>query len=136
MEQISVSNKKLVNEESKILRECRGRRMAISRRVYGTNTTNSKIHFYVASESSSTDRYYFVEYKDNWNFCTCMDYASNRLDKCKHIFAVEYALRLGLVQSIDRKLPLTQSKKVVTVSSSIDENINKPKSWEADYYDF
>jgi predicted nucleic acid-binding Zn finger protein len=103
MEQTIVS-KKFVNEESRILRECRGRRLSISHRVLMMR--NSKSHFYVKSESK--DIFYFVEYKTDSQFCTCWDYASNRSDKCKHIFAVEYALRLNLVQQIDKKLPIAQ----------------------------
>jgi hypothetical protein len=109
---------KLVNEENKILRECRGRRLAISRRVlrYEKNTNTS---YYV--ESESTNRFYFVEYKDkeDYKFCTCMDFASNRSDKCKHIYAVEYAVRLNLVQATESKLPISQ--KVAAKSSWIED---------------
>jgi predicted nucleic acid-binding Zn finger protein len=130
MKQLVSRQTKFVNEESRILRECRGRRLALLGSVCGLQ--NSKFSFYVKSEFN--DRYYFVEYKQNWNFCTCWDYASNRSDKCKHIFAVEYALRLNLVQQIDHKLPICQFKKVAASMSSNDVIDNKPKSSIADQY--
>ena len=120
MEQTIVS---AINEEKSILRECRGRSLAISRRVFGT-LYNSKIHFYVGSEYSIYS-YYFVEYKNEYNFCTCWDFASNRSDKCKHLYAVEHALRLNLVKKIDKRLPIAQKPTVM-----------KPQSWEDDSYDF
>ena len=129
MEQISVSNK---NEESRILRQCKGRRLSITLSVF--RIQDSKHSFYVKSESSN--RYYFVEYKPDSSFCTCWDFASNRSDKCKHIYAVEHSLRLGLVQQIEHKLPICQSKKLVTSMSSIDAVDNKPKSWTEDEYDY
>ncbi|MFB5600871.1 MAG: hypothetical protein ACE5SW_11675 [Nitrososphaeraceae archaeon] len=77
--------------------------------------TNNRPHFYVSSEVSA-DRYYFVEFKPNVNsfYCTCWDYASNRAEKCKHIFSVGFALSLGLVQTVDHKLPISQ-KPVTTI---------------------
>jgi len=124
MEQTVVSKQtRFVNEESKILRECRGRRLALLRRVFMSTETN-RTHFYVASEVIK-DRYYFVEYKQNANFCTCWDFASNRSEKCKHIFAVEYAIHLGLVQQIDHKLPISQKAEKFSAS--------KPKSIAEQY---
>lgn len=117
MEQTFVSG---INEENRIKRECKGRALCIQRSVFMIQ--NSKQEYYVKSESSK-DRYYFVEYKTDSQFCTCWDYASHRSDKCKHIFAVQYALRLGLVQEIDHKLPICQK-------------VPQQKSWEDDSYDF
>ena len=128
MEQTSIVSKqtKLVNEESRIARECRGRRLALLGSVFITN--DSKVHFYVASESNK-DIFYFVEYKQNANYCTCWDYYSNRSENCKHILAVGYALRLNLVQKIDHKLPICQK---VTENFS---GASKPKSVAEQYKD-
>lgn len=133
MEQLVSNQTKLVNEESRILRECRGRRLALLGRVFRSCFDDTPS--YVESETNS-DKFYYVKFvfESSENFwCSCPDYASNRSEKCKHIFAVQYAIHLGLVQSIDHKLPLTH-KKVVTVSSSIDDDINKPKSTIAEQY--
>lgn len=72
MDQIFVS--KLTKEENKILRECRGLRLAISRSV--NSLSNSKSQFYVKSELKN--KYYFIEYKNEYNFGTCWDCASDR----------------------------------------------------------
>lgn len=125
MEQTFVSG---INEENRILRECRGRRLAISRSVYEILDTqiNNSSSFYVKSESK--DIFYFVEFKPNYIFCTCWDFASNRSEKCKHLYAVQYAIRLGLVQQIDHKLPIAQKP--------IQRQQKKAKSWEDDEYSF
>jgi len=120
-----ISKQKFVNEGKKILRECRGRRLALLGSV--NSLQNSNTGYYVASESSK-DRYYFVEYKTDSNFCTCWDYASNRSDKCKHLYAVQYAIHLGLVQEIDHKLPISQKTEKFSVFS------DKPKSTIAEQY--
>lgn len=111
-----ISKQKLVNEEARILRQCKGRSLSIQRRVFCmSQEPNNRTHFYVGSESV-TDRYYFVELKSigDSSFCTCWDYASNRSEKCKHIYAVQYAIHLGLVQTVDHKLPISQ-KPVTTI---------------------
>jgi len=133
------------------MRECRGLRLYISQSVF--RIQNSKHGYYVKSESS--DRYYFVSNKTDSQFCTCLDYASHRADKCKHLYAVQYALRLGLVQSIDRKLPISSIKRNPTTTDqyknlsirtlNILEKVEieadqfktqRQQSWELDNYDF
>jgi len=120
MKQLVSKQTRFVNEEKKVLRECRGRRCALLGKVL--RLENSEHTFYVKSESK--DIFYFVEYKTDSQFCTCWDYASNRSDKCKHIFAIEYALRLNLVQQIDHKLPISQK----TSDGIPSESLIKPKS--------
>ena len=110
--------------------------------------------FYIASESAS-NRFYYVEYKDNYNFCTCGDYASNRSDKCKHIFPVDYAIRLNLIQHVEKKLPISQrntttkveeqykneSIRTLNILEKVEigaeqyDNIQR-QSWELDDYSF
>ena len=134
MEQSIVSTR---NEESRIKRECKGRALCITRNVSSLN--NSKSQFYVKSESR--DIFYFVEYKTDSQFCTCWDFTSHRADKCKHIYAVQYATRLGLVQQISKRLPIAQKQvhKSFIHSSQMTENFSvnsKPKSYLEDEYDF
>lgn len=62
-------------------------------------------------------KFYYVkivfESSESGSFwCSCPDFTSNRSDKCKHVFAVKYAIHLGLVQQIDKKLPISSKKSV------------------------
>lgn len=116
-------------KKNRIKRECKGRALAISRRVLSNPDSNG---FYVESELI-LGRFYYVkivfESSEIGSFwCSCHDFASNRSDKCKHVFAVEYASRLGQVQSIDKKLPISQFKKVVSPITKM-SSVTKPKSW-------
>jgi len=123
MEQTIVS---AINEEARIKRECKGRALCIQRKV--NQFLNSDI-FYVESESL-VGKYYYVKfvYESSGNFwCSCLDYASNRSEgKCKHIFAVQYALRLNLVQKIDHKLPISQVQKNSEVSALTPSKTDDP----------
>ncbi|MDR4512594.1 MAG: SWIM zinc finger domain-containing protein [Nitrososphaeraceae archaeon] len=127
METTSIVTKqtKLVNEESKILRECRGRRLAISRKIFRLQNTSV---FYVQSERVD-NRWYLVKYKFEPKefYCTCPDWASNRSDICKHGYAVLTATNIGLVQQIDHKLQISQ--KGAKMISAL-----KPKSTVAEQY--
>ena len=109
MEQQLTTTKQIV-EEQKYKRECKGRALALTRNVYRLVNTDT---FYCQSESSK-DIYYFVKFKpDVIEWCSCPD-SSMRGMKCKHTFAVEYAIRLATVKDVD-KLP-EQVKKEVTKS--------------------
>jgi len=72
-------------------REGKGRALALSRIIYRTSDT------LFAVESETLDGvYYTVKYQPSETFisewCTCNDYNSNRAARCKHIFAVQFAL--------------------------------------------
>src|SRR5215212_9159804 len=87
-------------ESRKDRREGKGRVLAISRRIYRLQRTDA---FYVESESSN-GVYYFVKFKpDVFEWCSCMDNSTKGL-KCKHLFAIEFAIRWGTLRDID-KLP-------------------------------
>jgi predicted nucleic acid-binding Zn finger protein len=89
-------------EEQKYKRECKGRSLALTRNVYRLVNTDV---FYVESESSN-DIYYFVKFKpDAIEWCSCPD-NSTRHKKCKHLFAIEFAIKRGTIKEID-KLPIT-----------------------------
>jgi predicted nucleic acid-binding Zn finger protein len=111
MQQLKVEQ----NQEQEIKRECKGRVLAISRNVFRIEKTDS---FYCQSENKN-DVYYFIRYAPNvliW--CSCPD-SSMRQMKCKHIFGVEYAIRLVTLKEVD-KLP-DQVKKEVTKSYTEDD---------------
>lgn len=114
---------KIINEEGRVKRESHGRTIAISRSVYRLARTD----VYYVQSSTVPSRYYYVRFQyepnlqnssdnsgyscDNSSWCSCMDYHSNRSEKCKHLYAVEYSIRLGTLQDTDDKLPISQGKK-------------------------
>ncbi|MGB9168902.1 MAG: hypothetical protein WCB31_08245 [Nitrososphaeraceae archaeon] len=53
---------------------------------------------------------------------------SNRSEKCKHLYAVEYAIRMGTMKEVD-KLP-------EEVHSNIKKQSAEPKSYMDDEYSF
>ena len=60
--------------------------------------------YYVESETSD-DQYYSCKFKPDvlepLEYCSCKD-NSNRHLKCKYIFAIEFAIKLGTIKDIDR----------------------------------
>ena len=90
-------------------REDKGRVLALSRRMYRLRQNIDT--FYVESESSD-DHYYFVKFKpdvflESW-YCSCKDNSIREM-KCKHIFAIEFAIQWGTLKDID-KLPITTTE--------------------------
>lgn len=97
---ISTSNKNQNAEQVKEvenMREVRG--ASLSRNVLRIIGSDS---YYCKSESKEI--WYFVRYEVSWSWCSCFD-NSIRHVKCKHIFAIEYAIRKGTLRDVD-KLPL------------------------------
>ncbi len=89
---------KIVKQEKRNRREGVGRCMAISQKIYRLQNSET---FYVESESS-TSRYYFVRYNPSvFEWCSCKDYESNRSEKCKHLYAVEYGIRFNTIQEVE-----------------------------------
>ena len=66
--------------------------------------------FYVLSESRSDNTYYFVKYNLSDSYCSCPD-SSMRQMKCKHIWSIEYAIRLATVKDV-KKLPIEVKNEV------------------------
>ena len=121
MQQLTIEHKNLESNKKKDSHESKGMVLAISRRTYRLQNSNT---FYV--ESESTDNvYYFVRYEPSFQWCSCLD-NSTRHVKCKHIFAIEYAIRKGTLQDID-KLP-AEAKRYGAITVS--------KPYEEDDYDF
>jgi hypothetical protein len=84
--------------------------VALSRRISRLQNTGT---FYVESETSD-DQYYFVKYNPSafeWR-CLCKDNSTRGL-KCKHIFAIEFAIQWGTLKDIDKTLlpPLVEANK-------------------------
>lgn len=119
-QQLVESNKPVTKHR----RESKGRVLAISRRIYRLQNDV----FYVESESSN-NTYYFVKYKPDvleW-WCSCID-NSTRHKKCKHIYGVEFAIRMGTLKDTN-KLPADAKR---DTKIAVD---NKP-SYEDDDYSF
>jgi predicted nucleic acid-binding Zn finger protein len=91
--------------------------------------------FYVESESSN-DTYYFVKYKpDLLEWCSCPDNSMRGGQmRCKHIWSIEFAIRMGTLKDTDRLSKEVKVRKVASVSATIQTVI--PKSYRNDDYSF
>ena len=124
MQQLETS-KQIVEAEQQHKRECKGRSLALTRKVYRLVNTDV---FYVESESSD-NVYYFVKYKpDVLEWCSCMD-NSTRQKKCKHIFGIEFAIKMGTRKETDR-LPADAKRNTTVVATTVS------KSYRNDDYSF
>ncbi|MDF2738364.1 MAG: hypothetical protein K0S93_2224 [Nitrososphaeraceae archaeon] len=131
------TNKQIVEEEQKYKRMGKGRVIAQSRKVY--RLVNIDV-FYVESESSN-DSYYVVKFKpdvflESW-YCSCKDNSIREM-KCKHIFAIEFAIQWGTIKGIDGGLPTEAKvrKKVATVSPTTVTVPTTKSSYKDDEYSF
>ena len=114
------------NTIKKCRREGKGRVLAISRKIYRLLQTDV---YYVENESTD-NTYYFVKFKpDIIEFCSCKDYESNRAQKCKHIFGVEFAIKMGTLKDTD-KLPGDAKR------GAKEEEAVSYQSYRDDDYDF
>lgn len=114
-------------ESRKDRREGKGRVLALSRRTYRLQNTSDV--YYVEYESSN-DHYYFVKFKpDDFEFCTCKDFELKRTKKCKHLYAIEFAIKWGIIKDTD-KVPPTADIKGDTQVAPIS------KSYKDDGYTF
>ena len=92
-------NKTTTAKKEKDRREGKGRVLAISRNVL--YLLDSKDVYYVQSQHSS-EIYYYVKYNaDVFEWCSCKD-NSTRPIKCKHLFAIEFAIKWGTIKDIDK----------------------------------
>lgn len=94
--------------EKRDRRESKGKVIVVSRTIY--KIKNSDVYYV---ESESIDKmYYFVMFDTVKNFlwCECKDFENRKL-KCKHLFAVEFAVNSNVVVETD-KLP-NEAKKAV-----------------------
>ncbi len=132
----SKQNQKIVSKETKQeletenKREGKGRILATSRNVLRLQNTDT---YYVQSESAE-NIYYFVRYNFGvLEWCSCPD-NSIRGIKCKHQFAIEYAIKLGTLKDID-KLP-TEATRFTNHSEIVQQQQTKSKSWKDSEYSF
>ena len=92
-------SKQVIQKERKDRREGRGRVLAISRNVY---KLSGKSTYYVESETCD-NRYYFIRYNPSiFELCSCKDFESNRTERCKHIYGVEFSIRFNSLQEVDQ----------------------------------
>ena len=142
MQQLETS--KQIVEEQKYKRMGKGQAMAQSRRIYRLMQTEDV--FYVESESND-NVYYFVKFKpDVFGWCSCKD-NSTRDIKCKHLFAIEFAIKWATIKDID-KVPSSvaaAAAPVVDTDQSTSNDIHaatipvvarRTKSYRDDDYDF
>jgi predicted nucleic acid-binding Zn finger protein len=116
---------KQIVEKKKDRRAGKGRVIALSRQMFNLSNRST---YYVESETTD-NRYYFVRFEpSSFEWCSCMDYGSNRSEKCKHLYAVEYGIRMGTMKEVD-KLP-------EEVHSNIKKQSAEPRSYLDDEYSF
>ena len=109
----------------------KGRCIALSHRIYRLIQTEDVFY----AESESTDNvYYYVKFKpDVVEYCTFPDKSLRGGQmKCKHLHAIEFAIRMGNLRDPARLPTETKVKKVVTTAAT------KPlaKSYTEDNYSF
>ncbi len=130
MQQLETRKQIVEAQEQQYKRMGKGRRLAQSRRIYRVLQTEDI--FYVESESTN-NVYYFVKFKpDVLQYCTCPDNSLRGGQmKCKHLHALEFAIRMGTLRDIDRLPTEAKVKKVVVPVA-----VTTPKSYTEDQYSF
>ena len=134
MNQPLTTSKQIVEAEQRYKRMGKGRAIAQSRRIYRLMQTEDVFNV----ESESTDGiYYFVKFKpDVIEYCTCPDNSIREGGgqmKCKHLWGIEFAIRMGTLRDIDRLPTEAKVKKVIVPAA-----VTKPlaKSYTEDDYSF
>jgi hypothetical protein len=121
-----VSNE-IKKKKTKDIRSRKGLVLALSRRFYRLENSDT---FYVESESTDNE-YYFGKYNPPaFEWCACPDNSTRHI-KCKHLYAIEIAIRFGTLKAID-KLPL--EAKIYGATTTI--AVSKSSSYEEDEYSF
>ena len=91
----------------------------------------NKNTYYVESESSDS-RYYFVRFNPSvFQWCSCKDFESNRSERCKHLYALEYGIRYNTIKEVDR---LPEETKIKKDKDNAKATITE--SWKNDEYSF
>jgi predicted nucleic acid-binding Zn finger protein len=132
MQQLEAS-KQIVEAEQKYKRECKGRSLALTKKVYRLVNTDV---FYVESESSN-DTYYFVKFKpDVIEWCSCPDNSMRGGQmRCKHIWSIEFAIRMGTLRDTDRLPTEAKVRKVIVTTPTI-TTVSAKMSYTEDDYSF
>jgi len=124
MQQQIVEEKNRIEKKKKDRREGKGQVLAISRMIYRLQNTNNM--YYVESETND-DQYYLCKFKQEvseYSQCSCKDNSTRRGLKCKHLFAIEFAIQWGTIKDIDN--PLTDVKGDTTIIKATITTITKP----------
>jgi predicted nucleic acid-binding Zn finger protein len=118
LKQELTTSKEIVEEaEQRYKRECRGRALALTRNVFRIEKTDS---FYYCQSENNSNVYYFIRYApEKLEWCSCPD-SSIRGQKCKHLFGIDYAIRLATVKDVD-KLPVEVKKREGSKSYTQDD---------------
>ena len=103
-------------------REGHGLNIALIRKVLRIENSDT---FYIESESTN-NLFYFVRYEPYFQWCSCLD-NSTRHVRCKHLFAIEFAIRFGTLKDID-KLPKEAKRYPTSISAT--------KLYRDEEYDF
>jgi predicted nucleic acid-binding Zn finger protein len=130
MQQLEIEHKNVKKDR----REGKGRILAISRNVF--RLQNASDAYYVESESGD-DVYYFVKFKpdvlESW-YCSCKDNSTRHTIKCKHLFAIEFAIKWGTIKEIGQ-LPSTATA-TADVKWEDTQIVQISKSYKDDDYTF
>ena len=134
MQQLTIEHKNTVEKKKKDRREGKGRVLAISRMVYRLQNTDI---FYVESETSD-DQYYICKFKpevlDSW-YCSCKDNSTRHL-KCKHLFAIEFAIKWGTIKEIGNPLTDVKGDTVIIKATTTTKPMITSLSYRDDEYTF
>ena len=128
MQQLKIEHKNITKKDR---RPGKGRALALSRRIY--RLQNTDIFYYVESETRD-DQYYLCKFKSDVldSQCSCKDNSTRGL-KCKHLFAIEFAIKWGTIKDIDN--PLTDLKGDTSISMTTKPIITS-LSYKDDEYTF
>ena len=121
MQQLKIEHKNVKKDR----RPGKGRALALSRRIYRLQNTNNM--YYVESETSD-DQYYLCKFKPEVldSQCSCKDNSTRRGLKCKHLFALEFAIKWGIIKDIDNPLTDVKGDTTIIKSTITKTTITKP----------
>jgi predicted nucleic acid-binding Zn finger protein len=104
--------------ENKDPREAKGRVIATQRQVF--RIIESDVFYVESQETEGLVYYVMFDTAKDFNWCSCPDFSRQTVKKCKHIWAVEHAIRKGMVKDTD-KLPTTVKRDNTTKSAWTDQ---------------
>ena len=122
MQQLTIEHKKLTannNQKQKVVekkqelgyenkREGHGYNIALTRKVLRIENSDT---FYIESESTN-NLFYLVRYEPYFQWYSCLD-NSTRHVRCKHLFAIEFAIRFGTLKILINYLQKQKDTMVV-----------------------
>ena len=105
----------------------KGRALALSRRIYRLQNTDT---FYYVESETPDDQYYLCKFKPEvleslWWYCSCKDNSTRHL-KCKHLFAIEFAIKWGTIKEIGNPLTDVKGDTTIIKSTITKTTITKP----------